>query len=177
MEHLKNIGKVICLIVTLASFFAFAKAQDRPRSKIYQGSSEKINAIISTKLDIGFVFEKQILTGKAWLTIQPYSKAQGQIVLDAKNMVIKRVEIHKGTRIVPLKYQATEKELQIFLDRLYQSTEQFQLYIEYQTIPLQLANNKSLRYTLSILQGSKSVHLHKFGPVASQRITPLGFLL
>jgi aminopeptidase N len=143
MEHLKNIGKVICLVVSFNSLFIFAKAQDRPNPQFHRGSTEKINSIVSTKLDIGFVFEKQILTGKAWLTIQPYSKAQDYLELDAKNMVIKRVEIHKGTRIVPLQYQATEKELLVVLDRLYQSTEQYQVYIEYQTIPISFANNKT----------------------------------
>jgi aminopeptidase N len=141
MEHLKNVRKAICLVVALTSLFVFAQAQERAQPKAYRGSSEKINTIIATKLDIGFVFEKQILTGKAWLTIQPYSTAQNYLELNAKNMLIKRVEIQKGTKIIPLRYQANGKELQIHLDRYYKSTEPYLLYVEYQTNPVSLGNN------------------------------------
>jgi len=117
-------------------------AQDQAQSEIYRASSEKINSIISTKLDIGFIFETQILTGKAWITIQPYAKAQNYLELDAKHMLINRVEIHKGSKTIPVQYQAHEKELKIFLDRFYQPTEQYVLYVEYQTNPVSFENKE-----------------------------------
>jgi aminopeptidase N len=141
MEHNLNISKAIYIAFAFTCLVLFANAQGPNQPKGYHGSSEKTNTIVATKLDIKFAFDKEILIGKAWLTIQPYSKPQNSLELDAKNMLIKNVEIHCGKRIIPVRYQADGWVLKIFLDRIYQSREQYLIYINYETKPLSSLNN------------------------------------
>ncbi|PIQ22631.1 MAG: peptidase M1 [Cytophagales bacterium CG18_big_fil_WC_8_21_14_2_50_42_9] len=136
MKNGHSLIKSLLFLLLLLSFFK-SSGQDRNSAldKSYKGASQKTHNIISTKLDIGFVMDRQILVGKAWLTIQPYSKSENYLDLDGKGMVFKKVSIRSGKKYIPANYVADDRGIKIDLDKSYGPTEQYKIYIEYETKP------------------------------------------
>ncbi|WP_235324454.1 M1 family metallopeptidase [Pedobacter lusitanus] len=126
-------------IATAVALPAFAqqKSED-PLLKIYRGSAEKINDLIHTKLDVKFDYKKRYLYGKEWVTIKPHIYATDSLRLDAKGMDIKTVAVVRNGRNIPLKYTYDNLSLAIKLDKVYQSTENYTIYIDYTAKPDEL---------------------------------------
>ncbi|WP_159478120.1 M1 family aminopeptidase [Dyadobacter sp. 3J3] len=126
---------IICLCIT--SFTAISQNTyfSQPVNESYKESALKFNMIIDTKLDILVDFKKQVLAGKEWLTIRPYSRRVNTVELDAKRLIIKKVELHQGQVNMPLRYFADDQMLNITLDKSYGPKEQYLIYIEYETKP------------------------------------------
>lgn len=123
----------LCLISSAAlsqsSYF------EQPASKNDKESAWKINMIVETKLDISLDFRRQVLSGKEWLTIRPYAHQVNTVELDAKELIIKKVELHHGKAQKALHYSADNRMLNITLDKYYSPKEQYLIYIEYETKP------------------------------------------
>lgn len=132
-NRLVKISLVFCICI--CSICAFAQSHDlvQPYSEHYRPSWPKKNNIVSTKLDISFSFEKQILFGKEWLTVWPQNTTVSSIELDAKGLNIKNVQIYSGKKFKPLYYTSTAQQLIITLDRSYDRKDKYLLYIEYET--------------------------------------------
>jgi aminopeptidase N len=60
------------------------------------GSAPKINALVHTKLDVKFDYDKQWLYGKEWVTLHPHINQTDSLSLDAKGMDIKEISLVKG---------------------------------------------------------------------------------
>ncbi|WP_316749293.1 M1 family metallopeptidase [Pedobacter gandavensis] len=134
-------------------------AQTQAPLLTYRASAANLNRILETKLDITFSFPKQILYGKALLGIQPNVKAANYIELDAKGMIFRKVEMHTGKSKKQLHYTANDKQLRVSLDRVYEPSEKYWLYIEYETNPASAS-------------GDWQSALHFINPNGDQKGTP-----
>ncbi|WP_407427595.1 M1 family aminopeptidase [Arcticibacter sp.] len=105
---------------------------------IYRESAAKINALVHTKLDVRFDYEKCYLYGKAWLTIKPHFYPTDSLQLDAKGMEIKNVSLISGKSLLPLKYSYNGRSLQIKLGREYNRDEKYIIFIDYVSKPNEL---------------------------------------
>lgn len=124
----------IIYVTPLAAQQASAQQED-PSLKIYRATSTKVHDLVHTKLDVRFDYAKRHLIGKAWLTLKPHFYKTDSLTLDAKAMDIKQVAIVKGGKNIPLKFRYDSLQLHIDLDKAYQRTESFTVYIDYVAQP------------------------------------------
>ncbi|HVI46280.1 MAG TPA: M1 family metallopeptidase [Chitinophaga sp.] len=120
---------------------------DDPLLKIYRASATKVNDLVHTKLDVRFDYAKRYLYGKAWITLKPHFYSTDSLTLDAKGMDIKEVALVKGSRQVPVKYHYDGMQLHIGLDKSYQPSESYIVYINYTSKPdeLKLKGSKAIK--------------------------------
>ncbi|WP_139925657.1 M1 family metallopeptidase [Hymenobacter sp. DG01] len=115
-----------------------------PSTNPVQPAATLLHDLIDTKLDVRFDWAKQWLLGTASLTVRPHFYPQNQLVLDAKGLDIKSVELlNGGKKGKDLKYSYDKKKLTISLDRQYQRTEQYQVRIQYVAKPNELPKGGS----------------------------------
>src|SRR5690606_1401075 len=98
---------------------------------IYRAEAEKINALVHTKLDLKFDFEKEHVLGEAWLTLKPYFYETNQLVLDAKAMLIHEVSLVKGNSKTKLNFKNDDWKIYIDLDNTYKRNQEYTVYINY----------------------------------------------
>ncbi|RFS18938.1 M1 family peptidase [Chitinophaga silvatica] len=144
-QHLKQslLGMLIGgMAITGYNSTAFAQSekatQTDPELKIYRAAATKINDLVHTKLDVRFDYAKRYLYGKEWVTLKPHFYSTDSLTLDAKGMDIKEVALVKGTTNSPLKYTYHGMQLRIQLDKTYQPTESYTIYISYTAKPDEL---------------------------------------
>jgi aminopeptidase N len=111
---------------------------EAPASKVYRATVPRINDLVHTKLDVRFDYKKRYMYGKEWVTLKPHFYATDTLKLDAKGMDIKNVSIVKDGKNVPLKYTYDSLQLFIKLDKVYQNTEKYTVYIDYTSKPNEL---------------------------------------
>ncbi len=137
------------------------KVAKTPQTQIYQASATRFTDIIHTKLDVSFDFTKQFMYGKATITAKPYFYPTSSVVLDARGMEIKEVDLvyndiqrkdyvkqdskrkyepaeEKVVVKKPLKYTYSNDILTIQLDKEYRNTEQYNVYVDYISKPNEL---------------------------------------
>lgn len=103
----------------------------------YHPSTTLKNDLIHTKLEVSFDWEHQYLNGEATLSFKPYFYLQDSLILDAKGFDIHEVLLLPEKKT--LKYHYTDKKkLRIKLDRTYQRTDTFVVYIKYTAKPNEL---------------------------------------
>lgn len=115
--------------------------------KIYQETPEMKTALVHTKLDVRFDYEKAWMYGKAWITLQPYFYNLNQVELDAKGMTINEVSLVAGSRQEKLKYQYDGYVLKVNLNKSYKGGEKYTLYIDYIAKPNDLVVKGSAAIT------------------------------
>jgi len=115
-----------------------AEPKDTSWKKIFRESNPKVNALVHTRLDVKFDYDKSQLIGKAWITLKPHFYSTDSLLLDAKGMDIKEVAVMKGTLKSKLKYTYDGMELRITLDRVYKGGENYIIYIDYISKPDEL---------------------------------------
>ncbi|MCR5887894.1 M1 family peptidase [Hymenobacter sp. J193] len=134
---------VACFLSTLGLAQAPASAPAAPESP-YRASATKVNALVHTKLDVGFDYAKRHLNGKAWLTLKPYAYATDSLRLDAKGMDIKTVALVSGDQQQALKYDYSDKQnLRINLGKTVAPGTAYTVYIEYTAKPDELKTKGS----------------------------------
>jgi aminopeptidase N len=111
--------------------------------KVYRATSPRINDLVHTKLDVRFDYKKRYMYGKEWVTLKPHFYATDTLRLDAKGMDIKNVSIVKDGKNTPLKYSYDSLQLFIHLDKVYQNTEKYTVYIDYTSKPNELKTKGS----------------------------------
>lgn len=114
---------------------------------IYRAEAEKINALVHTKLDLKFDFEKEHVLGEAWLTLKPYFYETNQLVLDAKAMLIHEVSLVKGNSKTKLNFKNDDWKIYIDLDKTYTRTEEYTVYINYTARPNEVKQEGSAAIT------------------------------
>jgi len=100
-------------------------------SNVYRAEAEKVNALVHTKLEARFDYEKAQMPAKAWLTLEPYFYPVDSVVLDARGMEIKAVGIVNAKATAPAKYTYDGKKLIVKLNKTYKKGEQYKIFIEY----------------------------------------------
>ncbi|MBW8688394.1 M1 family metallopeptidase [Chitinophaga rhizophila] len=121
--------------------------QEDPALTIYRATSTKVHDLTHTKLDVRFDYAKRYLIGKAWLTLKPHFYTTDSLTLDAKAMDIKQVAVVKGGKNIPLKFNYDSTQLHIGLDKPYQRTEPFTIYIDYIARPEEVKSTGSSAIT------------------------------
>ncbi len=101
----------------------------------YRASRTKNNELINTKLEVSFDWEKKQMLGKAWLTLKPYFYDTDSLVLDAKSMDIKRVEMVSDDNIQALNYRYDSAKIYIKLNQVFTRKNKYQVLIEYVARP------------------------------------------
>lgn len=121
--------------------------KDTSWKTIYRETPERRHDLIHTKLDVRLDFDKSQLQGKEWLTLKPHFYAADTVILDAKGMDIKKVQLMKGLTGSPLKYDYDNMQLRVIMDRSYSRNEKFTLYFEYTAKPEELESEGSQAIT------------------------------
>jgi aminopeptidase N len=149
---------LILLAMMGCSFTAMAQEATQPVDTswkvLYRETPTKINDLIHTKLDVRPDFSKSYLYGKAWVTLQPHFYPTDSLTLDAKYFDIKKIVLLKGKQEVQLKYENTEFELRIKLDRTYKMGEKYTVYIDYVARPDEFEK----KYDINAMLGTKGMY-------------------
>ncbi|HEY4195840.1 MAG TPA: M1 family metallopeptidase, partial [Mucilaginibacter sp.] len=118
----------------------------------YRETPAKINDLIHTKLDVRFDYKKRYLYGKEWITLKPHFYPTDSLRLDAKGMDIHTVAILKNGQPLPLKITYDSLSLNITLDKSYNQSEKYTIYIAYTAKPNErkgLRNNEKGLYFIN----------------------------
>jgi aminopeptidase N len=107
-------------------------ADEVPVRAIYNPSRTILTDLIHTKLEVSFDWEKAQLNGKATITAKQHFHASDSLILDAKGMEIKKVEL--GGKSLSFAYNDSLK-LRIKLDKKYNRDEKFTVTITYISKP------------------------------------------
>jgi len=97
----------------------------------YQSAPVKINDLIHTKLDLKFDYRKCYVYGKAWITLKPHFYPTDTLRLDAKGMDLRNISVLKKGKQIPLKFIYDSLTVAVTLDKIYDQSENYTLYIEY----------------------------------------------
>lgn len=112
-----------------------------PQSTGYKGSAPRYMDIVHMELEITPDFKTKTADGQIFILAKPHHSGQDSISLDAKGMVINKVNLFNGKSMVPLRFRYDMLKLNIRLDRTYSKDEEFMLYIEYVAQPYKLSEN------------------------------------
>ena len=137
MKKIK-IRRVFITALLISGVLSHSVAQQNPAMSIYRETAPKINNLVHTKLDVRFDYAKQFMYGKAWITLTPHGYATDSLRLDAKGMDIKNVSIVSNGKNQSLKYTYDSLQLRIKLDKSYQPSQNYVVYIDYTAKPNQL---------------------------------------
>jgi len=113
------------------------------QSSIYQGERDKVFNLVHTKLKVDFNFDQKTMNGEAWITAKPHFYDSKEFVLDAKAMLIKKVELN-GEK---LDYTYNDYQLTIALPKIYKKDEEFTIYINYIARPEKVKQQGSAAIT------------------------------
>lgn len=111
--------------------------KDKERER-YQATTERINDILHTKLEVSFDFKKRYLYGKATIDVTPYYYPVNTLSLDAKGMDLKAVQLIDGNTKSNLTYTYDTSDILITLPKTYKRGEKYTVYIEYTAKPDEL---------------------------------------
>ena len=113
----------------------------------YQPATTQLHDLMHTRLRVRFDWQKQYLIGEATLTLKPYFYPQKTLILDAKGMDIKQVQLVADAGEKDLKYTYDQHKLTITLDKTYTRTDQYQVFIAYTAKPNELEAKGSAAIT------------------------------
>lgn len=109
------------------------------KPKVYNASESRVNDLIHTKLEVSFDWDSTYLYGKASLTFTPYFYAVDSLILDAKGFQLHEVALLNNIgEKSPLAYSYDSSFIRIALDKTYQRTDTYQVFIHYTAMPNKL---------------------------------------
>lgn len=121
--------------------------QNKGELTAYRVTALKVNDLVNTKLEVSFDYGKRYLYGKEWLTLKPHFYETDTLTLDAKGMDIKEIAIMEGKKRIPLKFTYDTEQLFITLNRKYNNSEKYTVYIDYTAKPNELKAKGSAAIT------------------------------
>ncbi|MDC0302097.1 M1 family metallopeptidase [bacterium] len=132
-------------------FYDFNEEEDAPKVReIYNPSNTILTDLVHTKLEVSFNWNESQLNGKATITAKPHFYESDELVLDAKGMDILKVQMNGAD----LNYAYNDAlKLNIDLGRVYKSSEQYTISIEYVSKPDELEMGGS-----SAITGDKGLY-------------------
>lgn len=104
----------------------------------YRATANRVNDLVSTRLELRFDFSRKYLYGKAWITLQPHFYPTDSLCLDARGMDIHSVDLSAGGRRQRLSYRYDGQLLRIRLDRPRRRAEAYTVVIDYTARPDEL---------------------------------------
>ncbi len=138
--------KLIISISLLGIIFSgniYAQTDTSGRTEIYQQTHTLTTELKHTKLKVKFDYEKEQMSGEEWLTAAPYFYSTDSLVLDAKGMLIHEVALDKNGTRSALKYEYKNDMLRIKLDKTYNRTQYYTVYIKYTARPNEVTQKGS----------------------------------
>ena len=105
---------------------------ETPTRGIYNPSRTLLTDLVHTKLEVSFNWEKSQLNGKASITAKHHFHPSDSLILDAKGMDIKKVEL--AGKKLDFSYEDS-LQLRIKLDKKYTRDEKFTVVIDYTSKP------------------------------------------
>jgi len=131
--------------------YDFNDEEDAPKVReIYNPSNTILTDLVHTKLEVSFNWNESQLNGKATITAKPHFYESDELVLDAKGMDILKVQMNGAD----LNYTYNDAlKLNIDLGRVYKSSEQYTISIEYVSKPDELEMGGS-----SAITGDKGLY-------------------
>ncbi|MGB6084479.1 M1 family aminopeptidase [Moheibacter sp.] len=105
------------------------------KMEIFRAEAERLTALVHTKLDLKFDWEKEHVNGEAWITARPYFYDTNKLILDAKAMLIHEVSLVTGNTKKKLNFTNDEWQLFIDLDKSYKRNQEYTVYIKYTARP------------------------------------------
>lgn len=114
---------------------------------VYRAEETKLFALIHTKLEVSFDWDKRHLHGIATLELAPYFYPQSKLVLDAKGFDIHQVSLVSTEQKQPLEYDYDGMELVIMLEREYTRDEKLMVEIAYTAKPYERETGGSAAIT------------------------------
>ncbi len=97
----------------------------------YNPSFTRTQDLLHTKLDLSFDWEQEAVIGKSWLKMRPFFYPADILALDAKGFEIHKVMMNGKE----LKYDYNGLKLEIQLGKLFESGQEYEVYIEYTAYP------------------------------------------
>ncbi|MCS6990554.1 MAG: M1 family aminopeptidase [Chitinophagales bacterium] len=97
-----------------------------------------VNQLVHTELDVVPDWQREELEGKARLTLHPHFYPTDSLTLDAKGFLIHRVALITPSGMQDLTYAYDSMYLRIKLDRMYQRTDTYTVFIHYTARPNRL---------------------------------------
>lgn len=131
------------ILIVFLAISQFAKSQQTDPLAIYRGEKDKINNLIHTKLKVGFDFKNKTLSGEEWVTLTPHFYPTNKVTLDAKAMLIHKIELNSKK----LEYNYDGFELVVTLPKTYKKGEEYTLYIKYTAQPEEVKQKGSAAIT------------------------------
>ncbi|MBB6461334.1 M1 family metallopeptidase [Flammeovirga kamogawensis] len=103
----------------------------------YQAAYDRSFNLLHTQLKVSFDWEKQHMSGDAILTLQPHFYSQKDVILDAKNFDIHKVElVDKNQKVLKsLDYTYDSIQITIALDKSYSRNDVCSIHISYTAKP------------------------------------------
>ncbi|MEC5395039.1 M1 family metallopeptidase [Bergeyella sp. RCAD1439] len=130
--------KILISVSLMGLFFtgnAWAQTETSGRETVYRATPAKWTELKHTKLKVQFDYDKEQMGGEAWITAAPYFYPSDSLVLDAKGMLIHEVALDRKGGRSPLKYDYSDDQLKITLDKVYQRNQDYTVYVKYTARP------------------------------------------
>lgn len=105
------------------------------RLENYRASDTRHFDILHTSLELSFDFLTQQVHGVAEILAKPYFFEQRELVLDAKDFEIHRLELLEQGEELPLNYGYDYKKLTVYLPRTFQQSDTLRLRVTYTANP------------------------------------------
>ncbi len=144
---MKKLIVAVSLLGILLTGQLSAQTETSGRNEIYRATHTKSTELKHTKLRVNFDYAKEQMNGEAWITASPYFYASDSLVLDAKAMLIHEVALEKNGARSPLKYTYSNDMLKINLDKSYNRTQEYTVYIKYTARPNEVTQTGSAAIT------------------------------
>jgi aminopeptidase N len=141
-----------CSLLVGATHVSMAQEIKAAKQSIYRETPARINDLVHTKLDVRFDYQKRYLYGKEWITLKPHFYATDTLRLDAKGMDIHTIDLLKDGKHIPLKFTYDSLSLNIKLNKFYNRSETYTIYIAYTAKPNErkgLRNNEKGLYFIN----------------------------
>ncbi|MEA2043742.1 MAG: M1 family metallopeptidase, partial [Bacteroidota bacterium] len=113
--------------------------------RFYRASEPMIHNLIHTRLELSFDIPKELVFGKAFISLKPHFYPTATVVLDAQSFDIHAVNLSDDTRKIgePLDYSYSNDKLTVELPKAYTKGEALVLYIDYTAKPAEVSSSGS----------------------------------
>ena len=102
---------------------------------VYQASNERKVDLLHTLLHLCFDWENEKVIGTATLHLKPYFDTIQMVSLDAKQLVIKEIQLQNKNQYSPIPFENTGSHLYLYLGRSFTRNEDFKVLITYEANP------------------------------------------
>lgn len=113
----------------------------------YHAAETRLLDVQHMDLAVRFDYEKQYAYGKAVLTCKPYFYELKIAELDARGFEIRQIALLNNADTVPLKYEYNGQKLLVSLDKTYNRTKQFTLFVDYIAKPNEIKGARGVAIT------------------------------